>query len=362
MTVSGGGVTTCGGTLSAIKGSSSVILTGGVIPAAGSCTVTVNVTASCAAPAPSRSKLRPLWAQGNQCTFVNLLSVGALQTSVGSNSASANATLIVSATAGTPEVLKNFAPGQVVAGTPSTLTITLYNTLGTVTSITAPLTDQMPSGMVVAGTAATTCGGSLLANQGSSSVTLSTGSIPAYGTCTVSVPVTAPCVAAPNVTQCTYINTLPVGALRTGGGGSVQPASATLIVTPLAPVPPPTLLNNFSPAYIVAKGTAALTLTLRNPNYKVSTLTAPFTDNLPAGVVVAGTATTTCNGALIASVGGSTVTLSGGSIPAYGSCTVKVQVTAPAAGTFINTLPVGALQTNSGSNVLAVSATLNVSK
>ena len=47
-------------------------------------------------------------------------------------------------------------------------------------------------------------------------------------------------------------------------------------------------------------------------------------------------------------------------IPANGSCTVTVNVTAPVAGSFINSLPAGALQTSLGNNAAPAIATLTV--
>ena len=52
--------------------------------------------------------------------------------------------------------------------------------------------------------------------------------------------------------------------------------------------------------------------------------------------------------------------LTGASIPANGSCTVKVDVTANNAGSYINSLPIGALQTSNGSNNAPAVATLTV--
>jgi hypothetical protein len=97
---------------------------------------------------------------------------------------------------------------------------------------------------------------------------------------------------------------------------------------------------------------------LNNPNSTVANLTAPLTDTLPSGVVVSGTASTTCDGT--ATVGTSTVTLTGGSIPANGSCKVTVDVTAPVGGNYFNGLPAGALQTSNGNNAAPAGATLIV--
>jgi uncharacterized repeat protein (TIGR01451 family) len=125
---------------------------------------------------------------------------------------------------------------------------------------------------------------------------------------------------------------------------------------------PPTLSKSFSPATITAGGVSTLTITLTNPNSTVANLTAPLTDNLPHGVVVASPGGTNCGGTYSGQKAGTSVTVSGGSIPANGSRTVTVSVTAAVAGSYVNTLPVGALQTNLGNNIAPASATLTVKK
>ena len=49
-----------------------------------------------------------------------------------------------------------------------------------------------------------------------------------------------------------------------------------------------------------------------------------------------------------------------GLIPANGSCTVTATVTAAVAGSYVNSLPAGALQTNKGTNAAPTVATLTV--
>ncbi len=132
-----------------------------------------------------------------------------------------------------PSLIKVFGPSAVVIDTPSTLTITLVNTNANAATLTAPLTDTFPAGLVVAATpnAATTCSaGSVTAVAGSGSVALSTGAqIPAAGNCTVTVDVSA-------ATPGTYSNTIAAGALQTSEGSNASPASAQLAVT--IPQPP----------------------------------------------------------------------------------------------------------------------------
>ena len=181
-------------------------------------------------------------------------------------------------------------------------------------------------------------------------------SIPANGSCTLTVNVTAAVGGS-------YSNTLPAGALVTSNGNNAAPAVATLTV--VSPVLPPTLGKAFSPATINAGGVSTLTITLSNPYGADATLTAPLTDTLPSGVVIAATpnVSTTCGGggAPGASAGGTTVTLPlGRSIPANGSCTLTVNVTAAVGGSYSNTLPAGALVTSNGNNAAPAVATLTV--
>jgi hypothetical protein len=102
---------------------------------------------------------------------------------------------------------------------------------------------------------------------------------------------------------------------------------------------------------------------LINPN-GIPALAAPLIDNLPPGVVVAATpnASTTCGGAVTAVAGAGTVSLALGIIPggAPGMCTITVNVTAAAAGNYLNTLPAGALLTTNGPNSAPAGATLVV--
>lgn len=256
-----------------------------------------------------------------------------------------------------PTVGKAFSPATINAGGTSTLTITLGNVNSTPATLTAPLIDTLPTGVVVAGTpnAANTCGGAVTAVAGSSTVTLTGGAIPANGTCTVTVDVTA-------ADGGTYVNALAVGALETTNGSNVAPAVATVTVLTPGADTPPVISKAFSPATINAGGTSTLTITLNNTQSDAATLTAPFTDTLPSGVVVAATpnAANTCGGTVTAVAGSSTVTLTGGAIPANGSCTVTVSVTAPGGGNFINTIPAGALQTSNGNNAAPAIATLTV--
>ena len=259
-----------------------------------------------------------------------------------------------------PTLAKAFNLATINAGATSTLTITLSNQNTFLITTTAPLIDSLPSGVLIAPVpnVSTTCGGAVLASAtaGSSTVTLPAGaSVGVNGNCTVSVDVTAAIAGS-------YVNTLPIGALQTSNGSNPAPAIATLTV--LAPLNP-TLGKAFNSSTINPGGTSTLTVSLFNSNPTVATLTSALVDTLPAGVVVAPVpnATTTCGGGVtaVAVAGGNTVSLPvGRTIPATGSCTVSVSVTAAVVGSYVNTLPVGALQTTNGNNPARAVATLNV--
>ena len=304
---------------------------------------------------------------GGASIFGRALALNAAVT-LDNNTISATACGMV--TPGTPTLGKSFSPAVINGNgvSTSTLTITLSNSSLSAATLTAPLTDTLPAGVTIAATpnASTTCiGGAFtpLPSSGDTAVTLSAGAIPAGSACTVKVDV----IAAAG----SYINTLPVGALQTNQGSNAVPAVSTLTVnSSVPPGGPPTLGKEFSPATINTGGVSTLTITLSNPNPVVAMLSAPLTDNLPPGLVVANptNASTNCGGGTMvsATAGGTAVTLPTGSTipfaigPTAGTCTVTVKVTAVTAGSFFNTLAVSALQTNNGSNAAPVVTTLTV--
>ena len=221
----------------------------------------------------------------------------------------------------------------------------------------AIFTDSLPTGLVVATTpaASSTCGGVVTALPSATSVRFTGGTLAANNVCTLAVSVLS------NISG-TYTNQIPAGGVTTFEGVSNEEAtSAKLVVSS-----PVGLSKAFSPTVIPANGTSTLTFTLGNPNSSAITLAAALTDTLPSApgqMVVAAVpaVVSTCTGAVTAGAGATSITLANGtSIPA-GGCTVSVNVTASAIGGHINSIPVGALQTNVGSNQAAANATLSVS-
>jgi prepilin-type N-terminal cleavage/methylation domain-containing protein len=273
--------TTCGGVGApvAVAGGSTVTLPAGrSIPANGSCTLTVNVTAAAGG------------------SYINTLPANALVTNNGNNGNNARqavATLTVISPGTTlPTLGKAFSPATINADgfSTSTLTLTLSNPYGAVATLTNSLVDTLPSGVVIAAApnVSTTCGGvgAPVAVAGTSTVTLPAGrSIPAYGSCTLTVTVNVT-VDSQGIAPSGLVNTLATGALKTSNGNNAAQAVATLTTIPSF-ADAPRLGKDFSPASINAGGVSTLTVTLSNPHNSVVTLTAPLIDTLPSGVMIA---------------------------------------------------------------------------
>ena len=102
--------------------------------------------------------------------------------------------------------------------------------------------------------------------------------------------------------------------------------------------------KSFSPSTVGPGSSSTLTFTLVNTGGTLVEDLA-FTDNLPAGLTVAGApkASTTCPGfpTLVAVAGGTSITFSGPGLGPGGSCSISVDVTATTTpGTYTNNVTV----------------------
>lgn len=209
----------CGGTLQSrniatgtwrtvTAGDTGLRLSGGSVPAVGNCVITANVAATQAGD------------------YTNTIST--VTTSNFGNAEAASATIKVLAA---PTLAKGFTPNSIMVNEASLLTLTLTNP--NATAITgASLTDTYPAGLVNTASpdASTSCAGATLtAAAGGNSLGIAGATIPANGSCTVSVLVTS-------ATAGSYANSVPAGALTTGNaGGNAAVAAATLTVQPYMP-------------------------------------------------------------------------------------------------------------------------------
>jgi uncharacterized repeat protein (TIGR01451 family) len=320
----------CGGTVTATNGANggSLVLSGGTIPANGSCTVTMNVTSA---------------ASG---AYIN--STGPVSTTNASTGTAASATLNVLQA---PTATKVFSPSAILPNGASVLTVTLANP-NSIAVTGVQFTDTYPAspGSMVntsSPTGATTCtSGTVTAIAGQGTFQLSGATIPGNGSCTVTVNITAPVIGS-------YSNT--INTITTTNAGSAGPVSGTLTV-----LAPPTIAKAFAVGNLASGGNTSLTVTIGNTNAGAITLTGALPDTFPTGMTI-GTAgnTGTCGGVTAAAGAGSFTMANGTSIPA-GGCTIIVNVTSSTVGAATNTIAAGALQTTGGNNAASASATLNV--
>jgi LPXTG-site transpeptidase (sortase) family protein len=326
----------CGGSVTAAAGSTTLSVNGATVPAQleitpGSCTVSINVTSTTA---------------GN---LINTIPAGALtstgQGTIITNTGPASATLNVAGIP-VPSVSKSFNPGTIWAGEIGQLSIFIANNHPSTTLTQASLVDNLPANVFLANPVSPTlagCGGSasLTAVSGGTSVTLNNGTIAPGSTCTIRVNVTSDVQGA-------YTNRIPANALQTQQGlTNATPATARLNVQEIG------LSKRFTPPTFSAGGTTTLIIILQNSTGSPYT-GVNFIDNLPAPLTVVSVTANTCGGTT--STTATSVSLTGGTVPAgsptaLGLCTISVQVTAPAgtaSGTFTNTIPTGGLTTSQG--------------
>jgi CSLREA domain-containing protein len=139
----------------------------------------------------------------------------------------------------------------------------------------------------------------------------------------------------------------------------VDNATVTAAITNV--VLPPSIAKMFGAASIALNSSTSLTFQITDPNGSAALTGAAFTDTLPSGLVVASPngLTGSCGGGAITAVAGSgTVGLTGSTIPAGGSCSFAVNVTATSAGVKHNSTLI--TSTNGGAGNTA-NATLDVS-
>ena len=253
--------------------------------------------------------------------------------------------LTLSASAQTPTFSKAFSPSTIGPGNVSTLTFTITNDTG------APLTelaftDVLPAGVSIANPTLTssTCGGTLSAPDGGTTINFTDGVL-ASGSCTIAVDVTASAAG-------TYAN---VSGDLTSSAGTYGPASADLTVDNGRIG----FSKSFSPSTVQYGGRSTLTFTLDNTSNPSIEYNAQFTDNLPAGLVVAGPAnsSTTCSNAAVTAVPGSSTITFGPTgtmtLAAGATCTASVDVEVLAIGTVVNTASLTYLDSSTFSNTAA---------
>lgn len=352
----------CGGTVTAVAGQTSVALNNGSLPAlagnvAGTCTVSVDVV-------------------GPAGIYPNTADATALQTYANGSTAtvndSDNATLTYTDAL---SVSKSFSPTQIGPGGTSTVRVRFTN-LDAVRPITGiQVLDNLPADMIVAspGNAYTTCNGSPIVNatDGAASAGLSGATLAPGATCELLFDVTVS-------GNSDWTNTIAPGQITADGGlVNRNPVSATLTFSaPSIPV----ISKSINPGTIVPGESALLTINITNGSEAVSNLQLAdyFTaDGLPGSAANGMTLatmpqfSTSCPGGVVS--GGAnqrSVMLSGANLAPNQSCQVQAMVTSSQVGTITNTIPLNAMVTSEGAtnsstfgqSTLSTTDTVGVSK
>ena len=391
LTVTGASTTCAGGSADPIPGNQGVTLTNGVIPATGSCTVTINFTGVVQSP-------------NTPVAYTNALNQGAVDVgnpAIISQSASAAVTVYENL-----HVIKAISPANAGPGNPVRYQVTVQNWSAADISNVA-ITDSLANGQTfLTGTigsnnytpslSGTGCIGlSVTGAVGSISPVLTIGTLPqrssvnAPGSCTVTFWAMTSTSA---VNGATFSNVLNSGSVcYNPGGGDICNGGNSNTVSGTVSAPVLSASKSFSPSGALSEG-AIRRLTIVLSNLSANPLTSvTLNDTLQAAQVGTGqlriatpaNAATTCGGApVITAVANSTsLAMNGATIPARasngtgaaGSCVVQVDVVGPA-GTYNNVAVVTGNETyadgtthtvgplNSNTATITYNSTLSASK
>ena len=299
----------CGGTFEPVAGVTSLTFVDGSVAAGESCTISVDVQALVPGSLENTS--------------------GDLTSDLSEDTPGDMATLtvdeepLVVSMAFAREATDQGAATEIAPGEVSRLTYTLEN-VSVIGAMAIRLSDTLPANVVVAATpnAETTCTGGTV-TTGADTITFADGTLDAGAACTISVNVTS---RVPGI----YLN--PTESV-TSSLGTSESAEATLTVTAVGA---PVFSVAFSPDMVDAGGISKLTFTIDNGANLIDVRSLAFDNDLPDGLVLAGTSTSTCGGVVSVRTGGTTLALNAGTVPAGESCTVSVDVQALRAGALDN--------------------------
>jgi len=272
---------------------------------------------------------------GTGTAYVRIYVYNSGNTNAGSDAYIDDVTFTACGVPAAPTMTKYFAPSSIALNAVSKLTFTVNNPNYGVALTGVQFTDALPAGLKVAAppSASTTCGGTPTWAPAANDTTLTFGSptgasIPANGTCTVSVNITAT-TAGPHNNVSGFVYSSQTGTNNAGAAG-IATASLVSVTTP-------TITKQFAPSSILSGGTSTLTFLITNSNPNNALSGVAFTDTFPAGMTVASPAsysTSSCGSPTFTPVATqNNISFSNGTIVAGDNCIVDVRITATAAGT-----------------------------
>ncbi|QFU76769.1 hypothetical protein EY643_14520 [Halioglobus maricola] len=344
---------TCGGSVTAVSGSTSIALNGGTVPAydgsdPGTCMVAVDVVGP-AGEYPNTVNSSAVRQNANGTTTIL--------------NESDDATLTYTDALA---VSKLFLPDSAGSGGRSTVSIELVSLDASRPITGVAFTDDLPAGMLVADpdNSYTTCNGPTVidAVPGNSSVAFSGATLAPLASCELRFDVIA--TGTEN-----WVNEIPAGGVTADGGLlNRNPISATLNYIPLEV---PLISKSIEPGVAVPGESSLLTIEIRNADQDLTNVQVTdyftmdgTTGTLPNGMRIAAApeATTTCPGGIVSAAPGSqSVGLSGASLAADASCTVQVRVTSTTVGTITNTIPENSIESDQGATNSSSFAQSNLS-
>lgn len=354
---------TCGGTLTTTAGTNAIKLTGGSLPKVGanntvSCTIAINIQA----PAMTGSNLVEtatfaLYSDTHGSpVYFSAKDDGQAAPYNQLENYSYNHTILTRKVSSVT-VNKEFLPVSINGGGKSRMRLTLSNIEPTSMDLSqVTLTDVFTTGIMLhtdvnptftdtSGKANTSgcMGASYTGAAGATSITLRNTSIKANSTCYFEFNVTA-------VKGGNHVDSIAIGDLKTFENiSNNSAASATLTVGRNMNV-----ANGFTPNVVATNETSQLAITISNANQAPTNHTGTtntLTTDLPDGLQLVSTPTTTCTGATVSSSTTGTITtlkLSGGTFNAESSCKILADVKAANIGTYTQTIALGSLSTVAG--------------
>jgi YVTN family beta-propeller protein len=308
----------CGGAASAPAGSGTVSLSGGMLAANASCTVSLNITGTAAG------------------AMNNSVQVTSTEGGTGNTS---NATITV---VSPPVIIKAFGAASVPLNGSTSLTFTIQNNNIGTTLTGVGFTDTLPAGLVVStpnGLTGSCGGGTITGTPASGSVSLTGASIAAGASCTFAVNVTGTTGGVKNNTTGNVTST-------EGGTGGTASASVTVLM------PDVTITKTHAGSFTQGQTTGATyTITVSNVGTAPTVGTVTVTDALPDGLTATAIGGTGWTCPTPVSCNRSDVLANGNSYPAI-TLTVSVAINAPAS--VINSVTVsGGGETNLANDTAA---------
>ncbi len=338
--------TYCGsGTITAAAGASSFDFSGGKILAGETCTLEVLVTSSVYGP------------HENTITTTDL-----------SNTENRNIPDDVRASFTVRDITveKNFASSLIGRDGVTKLTITLTNNFSislTDLAFSDTLGGAPTDGIIIASPSnmTNTCNGTVTANAGTQTISLSGGSIPASQSCLITVDVQGTSSTNPPPGT-TYTNTIAIGDVTGKVNGTTVTQNWAAASDDLTVGSPDFRINKkFDPILVTGDFPSTMTFTMVNTQSSaVSNIS--FTDSLPTHMLLANPADAdvgTCGGMITPAIDGKSFTYSGGYLPGNGDCKLTIKVFMEVTGNLINTIPQYDVTTTQGAtNQDPTSATL----